>query len=155
MALEGIRVEIRHIRDVDPRALMSADLYVFSSPGRMGKPIRRMRRFLGSLNLPAGTKYAVFTTEMAPRPDKHTGLMPTDEQRAQHQRVIPIMNELLQRKGLIKVADGNVFVTGIKGPLEDAWREKVEAFVVTLRTVDGVRGSRDATTDASTAGKQT
>ena len=93
MALEGIRVEVRHIRDVEPHALMPADLYVFSSPGRMGKPIRRMRRFLAELNLPAGTKYAVFTTEMAPRPDKKTGLMPSDEERAQYQRVIPIMNE--------------------------------------------------------------
>jgi hypothetical protein len=154
MALEGICVDVRHIRDVKPRALMPADLYVFSSPGRMGKPIRRMRRFLAELNLPAGTKYAVFTTEMAPQPDKNTGLMPSDEQRAQHQRVIPIMNELLQRKGLIKVAEGNVFVTGIKGPLEGAWREKVEAFVVTLHAVDGVRGPLDAGMDVSTAGNE-
>ena len=154
MALEGIRVEVRHIRDVEPHALMPADLYVFSSPGRMGKPIRRMRRFLAALNLPAGTKYAVFTTEMAPRPDKKTGLMPSDEQRAQYQRVIPIMNELLQRKGLTKVAEGNVFVTGLKGPLEGAWREKVEAFAVTLRAVDGVRGPLDAATDVSIAGNE-
>ena len=154
MALGGICVEVRHIRDVDPQALIPADLYVFSSPGRMGKPMRRMRRFLAELSLPAGTKYAVFTTEMAPRPDKNTGLMPTDEQRAQHQRVIPIMNELLQRKGLIRVAEGNVFVTGIKGPLEPAWRQKVEAFVVTLNAVDGVRARREATTDASIAGSE-
>lgn len=154
MAREGILVEVRHIREVEPRALMPADLYVFSSPGRMGKPIRRMRRFLAELNLPPGTKYAVFTTEMAPRADKHTGLTPTDEQRAEHQRVIPIMNEILEGKGLIKVAEGNVFVTGIKGPLEGAWREKVKAFGEMLRGVDAIRGADDATRDAPIAANE-
>jgi hypothetical protein len=38
------------------------------------------------------------------------------------------MNELLQKKGLTKVAEAKVLVTGIKGPLEDGWQKKVEAF---------------------------
>ena len=35
---------------------------------------------------------------------------------------------MLQAKGLKKVAEGAVFVTGIKGPLEEGWQQKVAAF---------------------------
>ena len=58
--------------------------------------------------------------------------MPTEEQRAARQRVIPIMNEILQGKGLVKVAEDKVLVTGMKGPLEDGWQDKVEAFASRL-----------------------
>lgn len=44
------------------------------------------------------------------------------------QRVIPVINEMLQRKGLVKVAEGKIFVTGLKGPLEPNWQKEVEAF---------------------------
>jgi len=37
-------------------------------------------------------------------------------------------NELLAAKGLKKVADGAVLVTGMKGPLEEGWQNKVTAF---------------------------
>ncbi len=132
MAARGVTVEIHHIRDARPKEMPPADLYLFSSPGRVGRPIGRMRRFLKKVRLPSGTKYAILTTEGAPRPDKKTGRMPTEEERAKYQRVIPIMNELLQKKGLVKVAEGNVFVTGLKGPLEEGWQKKVEAFASQL-----------------------
>ena len=54
--------------------------------------------------------------------------MPTEEERAKYQRVIPKMNGILQGKGLSKVAEGKVYVTGMKGPLEEGWQKKVEAF---------------------------
>ena len=54
--------------------------------------------------------------------------MPTEEERARWQRVIPVMNEMLQGKGLVKVAEGKILVTGLKGPLEEGWQKKVEAF---------------------------
>ncbi len=132
MSARGVSVEVHHVRDVSATELSPADLYVFSSPGRMGKPIRRMRRFLEKLQLPAGTKYAVLTTEAAPKPDKKTGRMPTEEELARWQRVRPIMNEILQGKGLVEVAEDKVLVTGLKGPLEEAWQSKVAAFVATL-----------------------
>jgi hypothetical protein len=125
---KGVDVEVHHIRDVGPADLAAADLYVFSSPGRMGKPIRAMRRFLKGLALPAGTRYAVLTTELAPKPNKKTGRPPTDEELAKWQRVIPIMDETLQAKGLIRVATGRVLVTGLKGPLEENWQNKVQDF---------------------------
>jgi hypothetical protein len=128
MAAKGVTVNVHHIREARPRELPQADLYLFSSPGRIGKPIGGMRRFLGAVKLPAGTKYAILTTEGAPRPDKKTGRVPTDEEMARWQRVRPIMNEILQGKGLVEVAEDKVLVTAIKGPLEDGWQLKVAAF---------------------------
>lgn len=128
MAASGVTVHVRHIRDAKPTEMPQADLYVFSSPGRMGKPIGSARRFLSRVRLQPGTRYAILTTQAAPRPNKKTGEMPTEEELARWERIIPIMNELLQAKGLAKVAEGTVLVTGLKGPLEEGWQKKVEAF---------------------------
>jgi hypothetical protein len=132
MAAKGVTVGVHHIREARPDRLPTADLYVFSSPGRMGKPIGGMRRFLKKLRLPAGTRYAILTTEMAPQPDKKTGQIPTEEEQARWQRVRPIMNELLQGAGLVKVAEDKVHVTGLKGPLEEGWQQKVAAFAARI-----------------------
>ena len=134
MAVKGITVNIHHVKDASAKHMPSADLYLFSSPGRMGKPIGKMRRFLKKANLSSGTKYAILTTEGAPQPDKKTGHMPTEEERAKWQRIIPIMNEILQEKGLVKVAEGKVLVTGIKGPLEEGWQTKVKEFTSLILT---------------------
>jgi hypothetical protein len=107
----------------------------FSSPGRFGKPIGGMRRFLKKVELPAGTPYAILTTEAAPKPDKKTGRTPTEEELAKWQRVRPVMNEILQGKGLAKVAEDKVFVTGLIGPLEEGWRQKVEAFAMRITDI--------------------
>ena len=134
MADNEVDVDVHHIRDANPTQLLPADLYVFSSPGRIGKPIGGMRRFLKKLNLPAGTRYAILTTESAPKPDKKTGRLPTEAQRAKWQRVRPIMNEILQGKGLVRVAEDLVHVTGLKGPLEDGWQTKVAGLVTRILT---------------------
>jgi len=128
MASKGVTVNVHHIREARPKELPPADLYLFSSPGRMGKPRGCVRRFLKKARLPSGTKYAILTTEGAPQPDKKTGQMPSEEERARWQRIRPIMNQILQEKGLVKVAEEKILVTGIKGPLEESWQKKVEAF---------------------------
>jgi menaquinone-dependent protoporphyrinogen IX oxidase len=132
MAARGSAVEVHHMREVDPARLPVADLYVFSSPGRFGKPIRRMRRFLARVELPGGTRYAIFTTEMQPKPDPKTGRLPTEEELARWQKVRPVMDEILLPKGLVKVTEGVAYVTGLRGPLEDTWRAKVEAFATSV-----------------------
>jgi len=132
LAAKGVTVNVHHIREARPDRLPTADLYLFSSPGRMGKPIGGIRRFLKKLRLPAGTKYAILTTEMAPQPDKKTGRIPTEEELAKWQRVRPIMNEILKGAGLVKVAEDKVHVTGLKGPLEEGWQKKVEAFAARI-----------------------
>jgi len=128
MAARGITVSVQHIRDANPKDLPQADLYVFSSPGRIGKPKGSVRRFLSKVSLEPGTRYAILTTQGAPKPDKKTGKLPTQEELDRWERVIPIMNELLEAKGLKKVAEGAVWVTGLKGPLEEGWQHKVAAF---------------------------
>ena len=132
MAARGVTVNVQHIRQARPERLPSADLYLFSSPGRMGKPIGGMRRFLKKVRLPAGTNYAILTTEAAPQPVKNTGRIPTEEEMARWQRVRAIMNEILQAQDLVNVAEDRVLVTGLKGPLEDGWQKKVEAFAARI-----------------------
>jgi hypothetical protein len=128
MAARGVTVSVRHIRDANPSDLPAADLYVFSSPGRFGKPKGNARRFLGKVSLEPGTRYAILTTQAAPKPDPKTGKTPTQQEQDRWERVIPIMNELLEAKGLVKVAQTAVLVTGLKGPLEEGWQNKVAAF---------------------------
>ena len=151
LAVRGVTVDVHHIREVTPVELPPADLYVFSSPGRMGKPVGAMRRFLKRLELPAGTRYAVLTTELAPKPDKKTGRMPTEEELARWQRVRPIINEILGSKGLVNVADDKVYVTGLRGPLEEGWHERVKAFVDRLPVLDFPRSPRSDRVTPGTA----
>jgi flavodoxin len=149
MVARGAVVGVHHIRDVSPAQLEPADLYVFSSPGRMGKPIRSMRRFLKRVKLPPGTRYAILTTEVAPAPDKTTGRTPTEEEMAKWQRVRPIMHEILETKGLVSVAEDKVLVTGLKGPLEQDWENKVRTFGTRLSTALGLAAQAEPTTRLS------
>jgi multimeric flavodoxin WrbA len=132
MAAKGVTVDVHHVDSMKSDAIPPADIYVFSSPGRFGKPIKEMRRFLEKVNLPTGTKYAILTTEPSPKPDKKTGKMPTEEEVGRYQHVIPIMNEILLGKGLVKMVETKVYVTGIKGPLEADWQKKVEVFATAI-----------------------
>jgi menaquinone-dependent protoporphyrinogen IX oxidase len=136
MANHDIAVETHHVEEVEPEEIATADLYVFSSPGRMGRPIRSIRHFLRDVRLPRGTRYALLTTEMAPQPDKKTGVVPTEEEVCRFQHVRPIMIEILQHKGLVKVAEEKVYVTDLKGPLEDGWQAKVDAFADAIAAMD-------------------
>jgi hypothetical protein len=128
VAVKDFTVNVHHIRNASPKEMPPADLYLFSSPGRLGRPTWGMRRFLKKARLPSGAKFAILTTEGAPRPDRKTGRIPTEEEQARWQHVIPIMDEILQRKGMVNVAQGKILVTGLKGPLEEGWQQKVEAF---------------------------
>jgi len=47
------------------------------------------------------------------------------------------MNERLQAKGLVKVAEGKIIVTGLKGPLEENWQRKVETFAAEVSSNSG------------------
>src|SRR6516162_9796216 len=89
MAAKGVTVHVHRIREATPKELPPADLYLFSSPARFGKPIRSMRRFLNKVEPPAGTKYAILTTEAAAHPDR-PGYKPSEEQMARWSRVRPI-----------------------------------------------------------------
>jgi menaquinone-dependent protoporphyrinogen IX oxidase len=132
MAATGVTVNIHHLKEMSPKELPPADLYVFSSPGRLGRPISGAKRFVEHLRLPAGTKYAILTTEATPHLDNKTGTMPTETELAKYQRVRPIMNEILDGQGLVRIAEEKVHVTGLKGPLEQDWEKKIQAFVAKI-----------------------
>jgi multimeric flavodoxin WrbA len=132
MAARGVTVNVHHVKNTKPKEIPPADLYVFSSPGRFGKPIGDMRGFLKKANLPPGMKYAVLVTELAPEPEKAIRIPTTEEELGKCQRVIPVINEMLRKKGMVKVGEGKIFVTGIKGPLEANWQNEVEAFVARI-----------------------
>jgi multimeric flavodoxin WrbA len=78
MAAKGVIVNVPHIHDMRPKEIPPADLYIFSSPGRIGKPLGCVRRFLDKIKLPAGTKYAIITTQGPPQPDKKTKMIPNE-----------------------------------------------------------------------------
>ncbi|MGZ4179523.1 MAG: hypothetical protein ACXVUL_02395 [Solirubrobacteraceae bacterium] len=79
--------------------------------------------------------------------------MPTEEEQAKYQRVRPTMNEILEGKALVKVAEDTVHVTGLKGPLEEGWQQKVNAFAASIPgAVEGPVAQRaDARHEASAA----
>jgi hypothetical protein len=56
------------------------------------------------------------------------------------------MNEILQSRGLVKVAEDKVLVTGLKGPLEEGWQTNVDAFVA--RILASLQGQDSAATSA-------
>jgi flavodoxin len=131
---KGHQVNVHHIRDSKPKEIPPADLYIFGSPTRIGKPLGKMRRFIGKISVPSGTKYAVFATHGETMPDKKTGRMPTDEEMSRFRQTIPIMDEILKEKRLVKVADKVFFVSAdtMKGHLTEGWQGKVEEFAAAI-----------------------
>ena len=109
---KGHDVDIFSIRNIKPDLLPEADFYIFSSPTHIGSLPWKMRRFLKKLNAKEGTKYALMTT-----------CINLDT------KVIQKMEEILGKKGMIKISEIKIKVRGMKGPLEEEYEEKIEKFV--------------------------
>ncbi len=131
---KGHQANVHHIDDSRPKELAAADLYIFGSPTRFGHPIGSMRRFAKKIMLPAGTKYAVFATHGDMLPDKKTGKMPTEEQVGKLRKTIPMLDEILKEKGLVKVADKVFLVSAdeMKGHLLDGWQVRADEFAAAI-----------------------
>lgn len=131
---KGHEMKVHHVKEADPKKLPSADLYIFGSPTRFGKPIGNMRRFVKKVSLPPKTKYAVFATHGEAVPDKKTGKMPTEDEIERWRKTIPIMDEVLKGKGLVKIADKKFYIVAdtLKGPLKEGWQDKVKEFAVQI-----------------------
>jgi flavodoxin len=134
MEAKGHEVKVHHVKEANPKELPPADLYIFGSPTRFGKPIGSMRRFVKKVSLPPKTKYAVFATHGEAVPDKKTGKMPTEEEIERWRRTIPIMDEVLKAKGLVKIADKKFYILAdtLKGPLKEGWQKNVEEFAAQM-----------------------
>jgi menaquinone-dependent protoporphyrinogen IX oxidase len=125
MIEKGDELNIHDIKEIHSNELPEADLYVLISPTHFGKPIRGIRNFIKHMDLPSGSRYAVISTEMKAKPGKK----PDQKCVEKWQRTIPIINESLQAKGLVKVTDMTFYVLTAKGPLEDGWQEKLKVFI--------------------------
>jgi flavorubredoxin len=128
----GNDANVHHIAEIDPADLPSADVYVFGSPTRRGRPIRGMRGFLKRTRLPAGTRYAVFATHGNVERYERTGRMPTLQEQARHLLTLELMDEQLRSKQLVKVADMRVFVHERSGSMEGGWERKVGSFAAKI-----------------------
>jgi hypothetical protein len=60
--------------------------------------------------------------------------MPTEEELNRWRKTIPILDEILREKGLVKVVDKIFLVSAetMKGPLKEGWQGKVEEFATTI-----------------------
>jgi flavodoxin len=130
MVAKGHQVCVHHIDESDPRQLSPADLYVFGSPTRFGGPIGSMHRFIKKVSMPPGTKYAIFATHSEGVINKKTGQKPSEEELNRERKTIPVLNEILREKGLVKVADKifSVSADKMKGSLTEGWQDKIEEF---------------------------
>ena len=131
---KGHQVNVHHINESKPKEMPPADLYIFGSPTRFGGPLGKMRRFMGKVSLPAGTKYAIFATHADAVANKKTGRMPTEEELNQMRKTLPTLEAILDEKGMVRVADKVFLVNGetLKGPLLDGWQTKAEEFAAAI-----------------------
>ena len=111
---KGHSVETSPIHEIKANSLPNADLYIFSSPTHIGRPPRKMKKFLKKLEISQEeAKYTTIATHL--NPDAKT---------------LQKLDELIQPKGMTKASDGvQIRVTGMKGPLEDGYEKKLDTFV--------------------------
>ncbi len=114
---KGHDVVTNSIREVKPNSIPQSDLYIFSSPTRMGNAHGKMKRFLKKMEIPKeGKKYALIATYADPET-----------------KTLTTMEDLVKAKGLTKAADGiKIKVNGMKGPLEDSYEEKLDEFASSM-----------------------
>ncbi len=114
---KGHEVQVGLVREVKPKSLPQADLYIFHSPTHVGSPVGKVKKFLKKMDIPQkDAKYALTITHMDP-----------------NAKTMAKMDALVQPKGMTKVTDGlQVMVKGMKGPLEEGWEQKVEGFASEL-----------------------
>ncbi len=111
---KGHEVKTISIRDIKPKSVPQSDLYIFSSPTHVGNAPGKVKKFLKKMEIPGeGKKYAIMATYMDPKT-----------------KTLDTMDGLIQTKGMTKVSDGiKIKVNGMKGPLEEDYKEKLDGFV--------------------------
>jgi flavodoxin len=108
---KGHDVKTFSIRNIKPNLLPEADSYIFSSPTHIGSIPWKMKRFLKKIKPKEGVKYALMATCINP-----------------DTKAIQKMEEILSKKGMIKISETKIKVKGMKGPLEENYKEKLDAF---------------------------
>jgi hypothetical protein len=61
--------------------------------------------------------------------------MPTEEELVRIRRTVPMIDEQLRAKGMVKVAEMRAFVNPetMKGPLVDGWQDSVQSLVAAIQ----------------------
>lgn len=113
----GHEVIIHSIDETKPDNVPRADLYVFSTPVRMGKLPGKMKRFAKRFSSRGG-RYALVVTHAS---DENAGKWNPD-------RTVAAMSELLREGGMGPTMDElRVRMKDMKGPPEDNYRGKLDS----------------------------
>jgi flavodoxin len=108
----GAETEIFSAADKLPKE-SDADLFVFSSPTRMGNPPGKIKKAVTKLSPKTGAGYAVVNTCAG----------------AEQTKVPVVLGGLAEEAGLKKAAEGLLLIiTDMKGPLEEGYEEKLKSF---------------------------
>jgi menaquinone-dependent protoporphyrinogen IX oxidase len=119
---KGHEVLLFDVEETGPEQVPLSDLYVFSSSTHIGGLPGKMNKFLKKFPHKSG-KYALSVTHMLEKggPEKNSG------------KVLNAMEKDLKEAGMTKVVEPlSLTVNGMRGPLEDGWRQKVETFAVAI-----------------------
>jgi multimeric flavodoxin WrbA len=119
---KGHEVHLFDVEESGPEQVPLSDLYVFSSSTHIGGLPGKMNKFMKKFPHKSG-RYGLSVTHMVEKggPEKNSG------------KVLKAMEDDLKELGMTKVVDPlSLTVSGMKGPLEEGWQQKVEVFAVAI-----------------------
>ena len=112
----GSGVSVHPIDEARPSEIPKADLYLVGSPTQLGSLPVKMALFLQDLSIRENTVFAAFCTCAEPgstTPEK--------------------LESAMENKGARKVTETLILpVRDVRGPIEDGWEEKADAWVEKL-----------------------
>lgn len=110
---KGQDVEVHSMKEVNPKKIPEADVYIFSSPTHIKKPPIKVRRFLKRVRIQSrNTRYALMATVVG-----------------KQMKTVNIMEKFLEHKDIMKAAKSiQIRVGGLRGPLEKDYQKKLENF---------------------------
>lgn len=115
---DNLEVEIYSVKEIEPKSLPDAELYIFSAPTHLGNASGKMKKFIKKINDKEGKKYSLVTTCMVP--DKT--------------RAIENMEKELNNKGMENITEGlKIKVEKYKGPLEGSIEEQLNNLVEEIK----------------------
>jgi len=117
----GHEVDLHNVYDITPNEVKGADFYLFCSPTHMGKAPRKIRSFLKAFaKVQKEGKYATIVTGLPISPEKRDG------------RTEEMLDTILSETFMTDAGSLRINSLNIKGPLEEGWEKKVDAFLETV-----------------------